>query len=190
MNSGGKSRTGAVAEKHGGSRPSLIAVGRLGKTHGVNGEIRLYPFFPRAIASLSGSEVYSVPEKHNSSPSPLHLVSTRGSGDWVLLKFEGIDSPEEAQNLSNTMLKAKRSSLPPLPKGQYYFEEIIGLPVFDTAGNKLGVLTDFFEAGERDVWEIKDENGAETLVPCIKEVVKEVDIAKGVIIIEPMESVE
>ncbi|MBI5816088.1 MAG: 16S rRNA processing protein RimM [Nitrospinae bacterium] len=168
----------------------LIAVGRIGKPHGVHGELKLYPFFPEAVSGLSGNCV-SIADEHGSSP-PLSLVleSARGSGGPMLVKFAGVNSPEAARHLVNMMIKTPRSTMPDLPGGGHYYEEVIGLPVFRPDGEKLGILADFFEAGERDVWVVKNDSGQELLLPCIPDVVKQVDMENGRIVAEPMEEME
>lgn len=165
-----------------------IAIGKLVKPHGIRGEFKLLPYFREAIESLAGEPVYIEPERLNSK-FELALESVRG-GDPLIAKFKGIDTPEDAKKIVPAIIKVDRKKIPPLPDGQYYYEEIINLPVYTPSGERLGKLTGFFPAGEKDVWEITSDNGKETLIPCIDETVKEVDIVNGKIVVKLMEEIE
>lgn len=167
-----------------------IAIGRLYRPHGIQGEIKFLPFFkPETILRLTGSFVTLVPE--DGSPLfELKFSSFRPGGKRMLAGFEGVDSPEEAARLTHCVVQVPRESMPDLPEGRYYYEEIVGLPVFDPGGVKLGVLTGFFSGGEKDVWTIKTLDGGELLVPCTPDTLKEVDLETGKIVIEPMEEAD
>ncbi len=167
-----------------------IAVGKLHRPHGIHGELKFQPYFDsEAIEPLVGTSIVLLDE-NNQRQFELSLTSIRPAGKRMAVKFEGVDTPESAKDYTNMIAHTNRSSLPELPEGQYYYEEIIGLPVFDTRGARLGALEDFFSAGEKDVWSIRADNGEEILTPCIPEVIKDVDLNGGRIVVELMEEAE
>lgn len=166
----------------------VITIGKLTRTHGVRGEFRLVPYFSDAIVSLIGYDVTLTPER-----GPVHvrkLLDLRPGPKSLLATFAGIDSPEEGKKILPAMVTAPKRLLPPLPDGEYYYEEIIGLPAFDEAGTPLGRLTEFFEAGEKDVWTFTDDAGRELMLPCLPETIIKVDLDAERIVVRPMEVVE
>ncbi|MBF0171318.1 MAG: 16S rRNA processing protein RimM [Nitrospinae bacterium] len=165
-----------------------IAVGKLTRTHGVRGECRLVPYFEDALFALRGKSVTLTPQGR-----PAHqrkLLELRPGPKSLLARFEGIDSPEAAQPILPAVVTAPKRLLPPLPKGEYYYEEIIGLPAYDEAGRALGRLTEFFEAGEKDVWTFTGDGGQELMLPCLPETILSVDLEAERIVVRPMETVE
>jgi 16S rRNA processing protein RimM len=167
-----------------------IKIGKLHRPHGIHGEIKFQLFFdPDTIENLTGS-LLSLAQDDDGQAFELRLSSIRPGPKKSLARFEGIDSPEQAGRLTNCSVFAPREKLPDLAEGRYYYEEIIGLPVFDPGGAKLGTLTEFFSAGEKDVWVINGDDGSELLVPCIPETLKEVDLKSGKIVIKPMDETE
>lgn len=167
-----------------------IKIGKLHRPHGVHGEIKFQLFFePDVIENLTGSFINLVPE--DDKPSfDLELSSIRPGPKHALAKFAGIDSPEQARDLTNCEAFAPRENMPDLPEGRYYYEEIVGLPVFDPDGAKLGALTGFFPAGDKDVWEIKTDDGSELLVPCVPETLKEVDLKRRRIVMKLLDETD
>lgn len=163
-----------------------IKIGKLHRPHGIHGEIKFHLFFEQdVIENLTGSVLSLVPE--DDAPAfDIKFSSIRPGPKHGLAKFEGIDSPEEAGRLTNCGVFAPREKIPDLTEGRYYYEEIVGLPVFDPDGAKLGTLTGFFSAGEKDVWVIKADDGSELLVPCIPETLKDVDLENGRIVMKPL----
>ncbi len=107
-----------------------------------------------------------------------------------IVELNGVDTPEKIREFTPCTLLAERNLIPDLPKGKYYYEEIVGLPVYDPDGKLLGELKGFFSAGEKDVWEIKTPGGGEILTPCMSETLKEVDLEQGRIVMKLMEEVE
>lgn len=166
----------------------MIALGKIIKPHGVHGEAKIKPFLEDVLRSLTGKTLTLSPEKGGPALR-LKLESVRGAGKTIIVKLEGLDTPERVKELCPATLSAPREMTPDLPAGEYYYEEIVGLPVYDTKGEQVGELEDVILVGERDVWIIRKTDGGEMMVPHIPEVVKKVDIASGAIVIEPMEEI-
>ncbi|MDH5509628.1 MAG: ribosome maturation factor RimM [Nitrospinota bacterium] len=163
----------------------MIAIGRLGRPHGVRGEIKLFPYFGHDLVDgFIGRRLYV---KAGKEPEMVTLVSSRAADKLSIVAFDGIGSPEDVAKYSGGAIQVPRESMPPPTDGTYYYEEIVGLPVFDPEGRKLGVLTDFFEAGSADVWVVKSDTGEEIMTPCIPETLVEVDLPGGRIVMKLME---
>ena len=94
------------------------------------------------------------------------------------IAFEGIDDRESAYALMDADLYIERSELPDLEEGAWYRRDLIGLDVFGVDGAYIGRIESIFGTGSNDVLVVEKE-GAETLVPAIKSVVVDVDLAAG-----------
>src|SRR5690606_18859891 len=104
---------------------------------------------------------------------------------FLILKFQGYDTPEAAAELRNNLVYVRADSLPPLPEGEYYHHQLVGLRVVAEDGQELGVLTEVLETGANDVYVVTDENGKEVLLPAIREVILGVDLAAKTMRVRP-----
>ena len=96
----------------------------------------------------------------------------------VLIKFKGIETPEDANLLRESYLMVNRADEEPLEEGTYYIVDMIGLEVENEEGKKLGSLVDIFNTGSNDIYVIKNELGKQILLPAIKDVIKKIDMEK------------
>ena len=101
----------------------------------------------------------------------------------VLLKLEGINTPEQADLLRNAYLEVDRENAVPLKEGTYYIVDLIGLEVYTDEGKLLGKVDDIYNTGANDIYVIKDELGKQVLLPGIKDVIKNVDLEGEKIIV-------
>jgi len=109
----------------------------------------------------------------------LYLESVRMQKNAILVKFRGLDTPEDWSPLRNKELFVTEDELMPLPAGQYYIHQIVGLEVVDEQEQILGRVTDVLQTGSNDVYVVKTTDGKELLLAAIDSVVKEIDIAAG-----------
>ncbi len=146
-----------------------IVIGRAGAVHGIRGDIRVTPLtdFPDRFETLS--QVYVGEEL-------LDIDSVKYHKQFVILHFKQYTVREEAARLTGKMLTIDRSMAAPLPEGEYYTFDIIGLEVFDTEGNALGKVTNVLKTGSNDVYAVKRADSPDLMVPALKKVVKEIDV--------------
>jgi len=111
---------------------------------------------------------------------PLRIRSVRPHDKVLLIAFEGMHTPEIVGELRNQTLFVKTANLPPLPEGEYYHHQLIGLRVVDEAGMSLGLITSILETGgANDVYLVTDQEKRELLLPDIEEVVLSIDLEAG-----------
>jgi len=154
----------------------FLVVGQLGRAHGVKGEIRmsLLTDFPERLQSdltVYIGEVYK----------PLRIINCRGLGhspdqEVLLVTFEGYDDREKVETLRNQMVYVRADDRPPLPDGEYYQHQLLGLRVIDEDGRALGMLNEIMRTGANDVYIIKPETGHEILFPAIDSTILDVDL--------------
>jgi 16S rRNA processing protein RimM len=160
--------------------PVFLVAGKLRRPHGLKGDILMdiLTDFPERMRS--GRELF-VGDEH----IPVHLERSRNHPPFLLLKFRDIDTPEEVGKYRNCLVYVRADSLPPLPEGEYYHHQLVGLQVIDEAGQLLGILTEVLETGANDVYVVTAENGKEALLPAIREVILGVDLAEKVMRVRP-----
>ncbi len=173
------SQSGGSAEP---GEPIFLAVGRLLRPHGLAGEMLMdvYTDFPERIKP--GKRVY-LGDDHR----PVHIRTQRGIKSGVLIGLEHILDAERAGELRNEMVYVKAEEIPPLPEGEYYHHQILGLKIITDEGVELGTITSILDTGSNDIYVIKPAAGKEILIPNISSVVKDISLEKGEMYIHLLE---
>jgi 16S rRNA processing protein RimM len=162
-----------------------LELGQIVSTHVVKGEMRFNPWCDKPEFVKKFKTLYF---DKNGEKSVKVLVA-RPHGNMVILMLQDIDTVEKAQALKNTVLYMKRSDAH-LPKGTWFVQELFDCTVIDNNNGKvLGVIVDVSETGANDVWHVKTPKGDEVLIPAIKQVLVNVDVEKGEIVINPIKGI-
>jgi 16S rRNA processing protein RimM len=117
---------------------------------------------------------------------PFIVEDVRQHHKDLLLKLEGIDTPEDGEDLRDCLLEVPESELRPLAEGEFYRFQVVGLRVYDGEGNAIGKVTEVLPTGGNDVYVVRGPQG-DVLVPAIDDVVREIDVAGGRMVVELME---
>lgn len=151
--------------------PVYLVVGFLRRAHGLRGEIimDLHTDFPKRLRS--GRKLF-VGDEHKL----MMLSGARPHAKGLLVKFKGIETPEDAGQLRNQWVYVKATDVPALPEGQIYQHELFGFKVIDENDRPLGELVEIIETGANNVYVVKDESGKEILLPAIPSVILELDV--------------
>jgi len=150
-----------------------LSVGFLRRPHGLKGEIimDLHTDFPERMKK--GRQLF-VGEKQKR----MTLTNVRPHQSGLLVKFKDIETSEDAGLYRNQWVYVQAKDVP-LPEGQHYKHELLGLRVVDENEIPLGELVEILETGANDVYVVRDESGKEILLPNIPSVVLELDIDRG-----------
>ncbi|QTA37745.1 16S rRNA processing protein RimM [Thermosipho ferrireducens] len=150
-----------------------IAVGIIGKTHGLNGELKLHPFTNvlEIIENLKEVVLYNEKQKKFFVAK---ITSIRKANKFYLIKLEGINNIENAKALSGSKIYIDEKELPEIKENEYYFYEIIGCKVFDENEKEVGIVEEILQTGSNDVFVVKNEK-EEILIPVTEEYVKSID---------------
>jgi 16S rRNA processing protein RimM len=162
--------------------PAFLAVGRFRRTHGVAGEI-MFEVLTDFPERLGPGRQYYVGDLHR----PLLILSRRPVEKGLLLTLEGYTDVDQVAALTNEVLYVRSDSLPPLPEGEFYFHQLLGMRVEDGTGQVLGRIAEILETGANNVYVVKSEEGNELLIPAVEPFVQEIDLEKGVMRINPPE---
>jgi 16S rRNA processing protein RimM len=154
--------------------PDFLVVGKLRRTHGLHGELLMEVFtdFPERLEP--GAVVYAG-EEHRK----LHIRSQRFQNQFLLVAFDEFHDPETAAELRNKLVFVHASDRPPLPEGEYYHHQLIGLRVVSDEGQDLGIMTQILQTGANDVYVVVPETGLELLLPAIESVILDIDLEHG-----------
>lgn len=156
----------------------FLAVGQIINTHGLNGELKVYPLTDDIKRFRKLDKVLIDGVERN-------IVWCKLQADTVILKIEGVETLEDAHKLRNKYLEIDRENAVELPENTYFVADLIGCSVFDSNDNLLGNIYDVIKTGSNDVYWIKE--GKELLIPALKDIVETVDIENKKIIIKPVE---
>lgn len=162
--------------------PAFLVLGKLRRAHGVKGEIPLELYTQMLELLVPGSTIF-VGEDYR----PLTIETTRWKQELLLIKFSGIHDRSEVTELTNELVYVRTSQLPPLPAGDFYYHELIGLNVYEPDGHHLGVLVQILETGANDVYLIENEAGEEVLIPATEEMILDIDPDQEKMIVAKMD---
>jgi 16S rRNA processing protein RimM len=168
-----------------------VIVGRVGRPHGIRGEVVI------GVRTDEPDLRFAVGATMDAGPSPdgdalpgrppLRVAAARWQSGLLLVAFAGITDRTAAAELTGSWLSVDSSQLPAPPgPDEFRDHELIGLSVRTSAGEAVGVVTDVLHYGQ-DLLVVRRsaEGGEEYLVPFVKAIVPEVDVAAGVLVIDP-----
>ena len=159
----------------------MVAIGRVVKPQGRKGEVLVQPFSDRPDRFPSLRAVY-VPGQGGAA-RPMEVVASWPHKGGFVLKFRGVDSIDDAEAFRGMDVRIGEEELPALPAGSYYHHQLKGLAAFDEAGEPVGTVQEILETGgEAPVLSVR-RAGAETLIPLAEAFVREVDLARGRIVV-------
>ena len=163
----------------------MFTIGKIVNTHGVKGEVRVLPSTDDVKRFGKLKEV----KVENRTMTTYEIETVRYHKNFVLLKFKGIDTMNEAELLKNSLLKIDRKDALPLKKDEYYQCDLYGLRVVTDTGKDLGKLTDILMTGSNDVYVVRNEE-KEILIPAIKQCILKVDLEVGEMLVHLLEGLE
>ena len=147
-----------------------VAVGRITRVHGVQGEVAVFVISEVPERFADGATVWLEDGR------TLTVESTRPHKDRLLVRFRGVEDRAQAEALQKALLVVPESSSPELPQGSWWDHRIVGCALETDTGRVLGIVRDVIHTGANDVWSAVDDDGVETLVPVLKDVVLSVDM--------------
>ena len=162
-------------------------VGVVTNTHGLKGEIKVFP----TTEDIRRFDV--LPEvliEGGDGLCSYAVEQARYSKNLVILKLAGIDSIEAAEAIKGKDLMVSRENAIPLEEGEFYIADALGLPVFDEHGTQIGTLKEIFPTGANDVYVVKRAGKKDLLLPGIPQCVKKVDVEAGRIDVVVLDGLE
>ena len=159
-----------------------IALGRIGRAHGLSGAFRVWPY---ANDLERFSQVRQVVLTHGTRSLPAVVSNVRQAKGCLIVQTVEITTPDDVQPWVNGDLEIDARERVTLPPGQYFHDDIIGLRVETTSGKVIGTIESILENAANDVYVCRNGD-AEYLIPAVDKFVKRIDVANRVMIIEPI----
>ena len=151
----------------------MLRVGVIPTTHGIRGEVKVYPTtdFPERFLDLDTVWLDTGKDKIE-----LEIEKVRFFKQLVILKFQGIDNINDIEKYRKCGLWIPREKGQPLEEGEYYIADLLGMDVYLEDQTLFGTLKDVMETGANDVYIVTTREGKEVLLPAIKDCILDVDI--------------
>lgn len=154
----------------------LLQVGVITTTHGVRGEVKV---FPTTDDASRFQELKSVMLDTGKEMRTLEIAGVKFFKNLVILKFKGIDDINEVEQYRKKGLYVTRENAVALEENEYFIADLIGLQVQTSDGEALGEIADVLQTGANDVYVVRRQDKSDLLVPAIRDCIKSVDIPEG-----------
>jgi 16S rRNA processing protein RimM len=169
-------------------RDDLILVGRVTGAHGIRGALRVHSYAESIDLYRPGEGISLALADGSTRNLTLQWVCPHGRG--LRMGLESVNDRNQAESLVGSLLYIDKARLPALEDDTYYWFELMGLSVYDTAGVLLGRIDEVIPTAANDVYVVKGEVDGrllETLIPAVGDVVCEIDLEKRTMIVDPPE---
>ncbi|MPZ99894.1 MAG: 16S rRNA processing protein RimM [Dehalococcoidia bacterium] len=156
-----------------------IAVGRINSPWGLKGHVKVTPLTGNPQRLAQGASVLVRGERRRI------LEHTEPYG-YPMLLLEGYTNRNAAEGLRGELLEIEESELPPLPEGEYYIDDLVGLTVVTVAGDEVGELVEVLTTGANDVYVVRRPGARDALIPAVKDIVQSVDLEARRVTVDPL----
>ena len=158
----------------------VFQVGIISSTHGVRGEVKVFPTTDDMKRFKKLKEVLLDTGKETLT---LEIEGVKFFKQFVILKFKGYDNIDDIVKYRGKSLFVPRENAVKLQKDEYFIADLIGLKVVNEDGSFTGVLKEVMETGANDVYIVESQDGKEVLIPAIKDCILQVDFEKEQVLV-------
>ena len=155
-----------------------VVVGVVTGVHGLRGEVSIQNRSDNPDRWIPGGIVL------REDGAALTIAASRRHGRRLLVTFDGVTERDTAERLRGAVLVVPESWLPDLPEGQWWAHQLEGCLVRTASGRVLGVISEVIPNPANDLWVAVDEDGHETLVPALADLLIDVDVAARSIVVD------
>lgn len=157
-----------------------VAVGRVLGPFGLKGELRVQPLSDNPGRFLPKARLWA-------GQQPVTITDSRDAQGYVFLTLKGFRDRESVDKFRHVLLQVPEAELAPLPEGEYYRFQLIGLTVVAKDGTLLGTLDEIIETGANDVYRVHPAEGADVLLPALDDVIISIDLDAKRMVVDPPE---
>jgi 16S rRNA processing protein RimM len=167
-----KSNKDSVKPLLNGANDGLVALAKIGRPYGLTGAMHVFPYSTDAATFRRAKSIVVRGKTHT-------VASLRPHGEAYVMLLEGVATPELAQTFTNAEVFVSRDAFPPLPKGEFYWVDLVGLDC--TNGERhFGKIVEVFEAGAHPILRVRDEQNTaqkeDELIPFVDAIIRSVDL--------------
>jgi 16S rRNA processing protein RimM len=161
----------------------LVVIGEITRAHGLHGEMRVTPLtdHPERFEGVTECVLW---DHVRDAREPCRITGARRQGAAILLSLAGCDTVEAASALVGRLVALPEAEALPLAPGQFYPWQLEGCRVVTDDGREVGRVTRIERSAAQDLWVVSD-GARERLIPAVAEIVLEVDVAAGRVVIRP-----
>ena len=146
----------------------LIKIAKIVSAHGLNGEVKIFPYTDDLNGFKDYNEIYIDGEE-------LEIISQKIASKFIVLKLKGFDYIDDVKRLIDKDVFIDKAKMPSLDEGEYYIHELIAMEVYSEADKFIGTVKDVMETSANHVL-VVDHDGKEALIPFVKAFIKELDL--------------
>lgn len=157
-------------------------IGKITSTHGVRGDLKVYPLTDDPERFFALNKVFVGDTKELLIP-----VGAKLHKGMVLIRFKGMDDINMVLRFKDQYLYVLDEDRIKLPEGRYFLSDLIGCQVLDLSGKMIGNLSDVLQGAANDVYVIDGGDGKEYLIPAVERFIISVDIVNKRVIVDPIE---
>ncbi len=155
-----------------------MAVGRVLGPFGLKGELKVQALTDNPRRFAAKSRLWA-------GEQPVTVAASRGAGGHLYVRLKGFADRTSVEKFRHALLQVPEDALPPLPEGQYYRFQLLGLVVVGRDGSVLGTLDEIIETGANDVYRVRTPSGADILLPALDDVIVGVDLVAKRMVVDP-----
>ena len=171
----------------GRAEPEFLIVGHVTRAHGIKGEVLVTPLtdHEEEVFSPGNEMLLGDADGELEDDSPLLTVgSVRPYKRGLLVRFEGVEDRTTAETMAKRYLLVPSEALGPLEEGEVYYHQLLGMTVVTVTGEEVGRVREVFETEPAHLLEVKAK-GRTHLTPFVERIVREIDLERGRLVIEP-----
>lgn len=156
----------------------MLRVGVIANTHGIRGEVKVFPTTDDAKRFQKLKKVYLDTGKEKME---LEIQNVRFFKNLVIVKFKGIDNINDIEKYKGKDLLVTRENAVPLAEDEYFLSDVMDARVVTEDKEELGIVKEVLQTGANDVYVVKTKEGKEILLPVIKECIIDLDLENKVV---------
>jgi 16S rRNA processing protein RimM len=156
----------------------FVAVGRVLAPFGLKGELKVQAMTDNPARFRPKARLWA-------GQQPISVAKSREAQGYVYLMLKGFNDRTSVEKFRHALLQVPEGDLPPLPEGEYYRFQLVGLAVVEREGSALGTLDEIIETGANDVYRVRAEDGADILLPALADVIVSVDLTARRMVVDP-----
>jgi len=162
----------------------FLRVGVITTTHGIRGEVKVFPTTDDINRFDYLKQVYLDTGKEY---LPLKIENVKYFKQLVILKFKDINDINDIEKYKGKDLLIQRDDAIPLEEDEYFISDLLDSEVYTEDGAKLGILTEVLSSSANDVYVVKTQDNKELLLPSIKECILDIDTSNKKITVHLMD---
>lgn len=159
----------------------LIKIAKIVSAHGLNGEVKIFPYTDDLSKFKEYKKIYLDGEE-------LEILSQKIASKFIVLKLKGFDYIDDVKRLIDKDVFIDKADMPSLDEGDYYINDLMDMEVYSEADEFIGTVKDVMTTSANHVL-VVDHDGKEALIPFVKAFIKEVDLIKRRIKVKLIEGI-